>query len=449
MDCILAVDVGTQSLKVGVLDQSLTVLERQAVSVATSVKHGDWVEMDAEELWAALVTACNGLKMKDRVVGMVFSTLCPSLVPISAEGKPLYSIILHQDRRSGEQARWALEQVGEETFMEINGNLPVPGGISLTSLLWIRDNLPKIYNRDDVCFGHVVTFFLKRLCGEAVIDPSNASFTGLYDTVGYGDWHERLYRPLDIDPAKLPRVQFSNTVVGELDKKAAEELGLLAGLPLVTGANDTTCAAIGAEVTKSGEMMNTSGTVDILVLCLEEPIVSRKHLLRTHAYPGKWLAMRTVGAGGGSLEWFRKNFCRELSKEEFYTSYLTQVLTECLEPRAVFQPFLSGDRHSIKRKMASFDWLSLDTSREEMLLALLHGIVSFQFEALAHWEKHVSLSSKIYHVGGGARSAYTGFKQKMLQDYKIKQLGETTLTGAATLAFEVLGIEMSEKVLKK
>lgn len=445
MDCILAVDVGTQSLKVGIVDSSLTVVERLAVSVATSVKHGDWVEMDAEELWSALITACNGLRRKERIGGIVFSTLCPSLVPISSEGKPLHSIILHQDRRSGKQASWALDQVGEETFRNINGNLPVPGGISLTSLLWIRDNVPKIYNRDDVCFGHAVTFFIKRLCGEAVIDPSNASFTGLYDTVGYGDWHEKLYSPLGIDPSKLPRIQFSNTVVGELDKKVASQLGLSTGLPIVTGANDTTCAAIGATVTKAGEMMNTSGTVDILVLCLDEPLVSSMHLLRTHAYPGKWLAMRTVGAGGGSLEWFRKNFCKELRKEVFYTSYLTKVLTERPEPRAVFHPFLSGDRHSIQRKMASFDRLSLDTSREEMLLALLHGIVSFQFDALVQWEKHVSLNSTIYHVGGGARSAYTGFKQKMLQNYKIKQLGETTLTGAATLAFEVLGMKMSER----
>lgn len=442
MDCILAIDVGTQSLKAGIVDSSLNVLERQQVTVATSVKHGDWVEMDPEELWSALVTACSGLKLKDRAAGMVFSTLCPSLVPISADGKPLYSIILHLDRRSGKQASWALEQVGEATFMSINGNLPVPGGISLTSLLWIRENLPEIYNRPGVCFGHAVTFFMKRLCGEAVIDPSNASFTGLYDTVGYGDWHERLYSPLGIAVEKLPRIQFSNTVVGELGNKPAGELRLKAGLPIVTGANDTTCAAIGASVTKPGEMMNTSGTVDILVLCLDEPIVSNRHLLRTHAYPGKWLAMRTVGAGGGSLEWFRNNFCKELSKEEFYTTYLTRVLTEHPEPRATFHPFLSGDRHSIGRKMASFVGLNLETSREEMLLALLHGIVSFQFEVLDHWEKHVSLSSRIYHVGGGARSAYTGFKQRMLKDYKIKQLGETTLTGAATLAFEVLGIEM-------
>jgi hypothetical protein len=45
--------------------------------------------------------------------------------------------------------------------------------------------------------------------------------------------------------------------------------------------------------------MNTSGTLEIMVLCLERPLVSKNHLLRTHAYPDRWLAMRTVGTGAG------------------------------------------------------------------------------------------------------------------------------------------------------
>lgn len=438
MDCILAIDIGTQSLKVGIVDAELQILERQQVQVFTSVKRGSWVEMDAEELWKALLKACSRLTMRNRVRGLVFSTLCPSLIPIDPEGKPLYSIILHQDRRSSSQATRALRAVGEEAFLRISGNLPVPGGISLTSLLWIKDNLPEVYATPGVCFGHAVTFFMKRLCNEALIDPSNASFTGLYDTVGYSDWDERLYGPLDIAPEKLPRVENSNTVAGELGAWAAQLLGLRKGLPVVTGANDTTCAAVGAGVTRSGEMMNTSGTVDILVLCLDKPIVSKDHLLRTHAYPGKWLAMRTVGAGGGSLEWFRQNFCRELGRDAFYKHYLKKVLLECPEPRAVFHPYLSGDRHSVRRKTASFSRLTLETNREELLLALLHGIVSFQFQALDTWEKYVSLKDTIYHVGGGASSSYTAFKQKMLQEFKLRQLGETTITGAARLAMEVL-----------
>lgn len=438
MDTILAVDIGTQSLKAGILDGQLNLLERQQVPLSIRVSNTNHVEMDGEEIWSALIRACQGLEQRDRAEAVVFSTLCPSLIPLDGSGNPLHPIILHQDRRSSAQARWALEAIGEDTFLNIAGNLPVPGGISLTSILWLKEHHPEIYTRSDVCFGHVATFVLKRLTGHFIIDPSNASFTGLYDTVGFSNWDERIYGPLGIDPGKLPAVKNSNTIAGVLLDTAAQRLGLPSGIPVVTGANDTTCSCVGAGVVGEGDLLNTSGTVDILVLCLDKPLISREHLLRTHAYPGKWLAMRTVGAGGGSLEWFRQNFCKEIKKEVFYSSYLKEVLENSSPARASFLPFLTGNRHQVDQATASFENLTLDTTREEMLLALLDGIVSFQFEALERWSHHVSLSDSIMHVGGGAKSSYTAFKQRKLQHHILKMLGETTLTGAGRLALDTL-----------
>jgi xylulokinase len=277
---------------------------------------------------------------------------------------------------------------------------------------------------------------MKRLTDRFLIDPSNASFTGLYDTVGYGDWDERLYGPLEIEKSKLPDLLMSTAVAGELIDKAAMLLGLPKNIPVNIGANDTTCATVGAGVTEAGAIMNTSGTVEILVLCLDKPIVSKNHLLRTHAYPDRWMAMRTVGAGGASLEWFRNNFCKDMTKEMFYEEYLKEVLTPDKLPEARFYPYLAGDRHRIKRKSGTFTRMTLNTNRDDLLLALAHGIIAFQIESISEWKKHVELSSEIFHVGGGASEAYTGYKQSLLKEYRFVQLGETTLPGAAKLALE-------------
>jgi sugar (pentulose or hexulose) kinase len=347
-------------------------------------------------------------------------------------------MILHLDRRSHRQAVWAMNRVGEERFFQVAGNLPIPGGISLTSLLWIKENEPSIYHRKDVIFGHAVTFFMRRLTGSFVIDPSNASFTGLYDTVGYGDWDDGILADLEIERAKLPRVVMSTTVVGKLDERVAVSAGLPPGIPVVIGANDTTCAAAGAGVTEPGMLMNTTGTVEIMVLCLDRPLTGRNHLLRTHAYRNRWLAMRTVGAGGASLEWFRNNFCREMSRDHFYNEYLATVLSSPARPDARFHPFLSGDRHRIRQKTGSFTGLSLNSTREDFLLALVHGIISFEIDGLREWQREVPLDRYIYHVGGGASEAYTQYKQRLLRDFTFVQLGETALKGAAKLGFETL-----------
>jgi xylulokinase len=230
----------------------------------------------------------------------------------------------------------------------------------------------------------------------------------------------------------------STAVAGELIDTASRVLGLPKNIPVNIGANDTTCATVGAGVTEAGNIMNTSGTVEILVLCLDKPIVSKNHLLRTHAFPGRWLAMRTVGAGGASLEWFRINFCKEMNKETFYQEYLKEVLTPNKEPEARFYPYLTGDRHRLKRKSGAFTRMTLNTDRDDLLLALAHGIISFQMESISEWRQHVQLSNQIYHVGGGASDAYTGYKQSMLKAYRFVQLGETTMPGAARLALRAM-----------
>jgi len=436
---ILAIDAGTQSLRACVVDRNLVTLERQQISYAPQLRGKNFVEIEAEVLWKAFIDSCRQLRMAKEVEAISFSTLCPSLLPMDCDGNPLGPIILHLDRRSHRQALWALERVGEDRFLRTAGNLPVPGGISVTSLLWFKENQPSIYHRKDVIFGHAVTFFMRRLTGSFVIDPSNASFTGIYNTLGYSGWDDGLLRDLEIEREKLPQVVMSKTVVGDLDKRVATLIGVPPGIPVVIGANDTTCAAVGAGVIEPGKLMNTTGTTDIMVLCLDRPFAGRNHLLRTHAYPDRWLAMRIVGAGGASVEWFRKTFCQEMSREFFYDQYLSTVLSTSTQPKVRFHPYLTGDRHRIRQKTGSFTQLSLNTTREDCLLALVYGIVSFQAEILREWQRNVPLDHNIYHVGGGASEAYTQYKQKLLKDFQFIPLGETATKGAAKLGFEALG----------
>jgi hypothetical protein len=42
-------------------------------------------------------------------------------------------------------------------------------------------------------------------------------------------------------------------------------------------------------------------------------------------------------------------------------------------------------------------------------------------------------------VGGGASEAYTQYKQKLFKGFKVIQLGETAVKGAAKLGFDALG----------
>jgi len=440
---LLAVDVGTQSLKVSVYNDSLECIERFKSPYQPVTHSGNCVEIDAEVFWKAFKTVCGQLATKD-FAGIVFSTLCPSLLLMDRNGDPLSPVILHLDRRSQKQSQWIVDTIGLEHFRGITGNLPIPGGISVTSMLWLKESLGGRIP-DGAVFGHVVTFFMKRLTGDFSIDPSNASFTGLYETLNYTDWNPELLEKTGIARKHLPRVLDSLSVAGGLLPEVAKETGLPSGLPVVIGANDTTCAVAGADIREPGMLLNTAGTVEILVLCTDKPAAGPNHLLRTHAYRNRWLMMRTLGAGGASVEWFRNTFCKELTYEEFYQKYLPEVLAVDEGRNVKFEPYLTGDRHRLDPLKGSFSNITLDNNRDDFLYALMHDNVTFLFSVLPEWAKGAYVEKRIFHVGGGAGEAYTNLKRRVLKDYEIVVIGETAERGAALIGFEALGIAVKKE----
>ncbi|HAK47242.1 MAG TPA: hypothetical protein DCO79_15150 [Spirochaeta sp.] len=433
---ILAVDIGTQSLKASIIDENRKTLDRAKVAYAPVTRPGNCVEIDVSVLWNAFLKACTEINCSE-ISGIVFSTLCPSLLLMDGGGNALTPVILHLDRRSQKQADWIVKNIGIERFRSITGNPPIPGGISVTSMLWIKEQyggkLP-----DGAVFGHVITWFMKKLAGKFLIEPSNASFTGLYETLNYSDWSNELLEKTGISRAHLPDIIDSAEIAGLVDKSVSAETGLPAGAKVIIGANDTACAAVGAGVNEPGMLLNTAGTVEILLMCSDKPIAGENHLIRTHAYRDRWLLMRTLGAGGASIEWFRTNFCRELSRDEFYLEYLAAVLSGMEKSPVQFRPYLSGDRQKLDNLTASFSNIALDSNREDMLFALISGNVNYLMGILDEWKNICDISDRILHVGGGAAGAYTEFKQKLMKEFKFEIIGETAETGAAVIGFKAM-----------
>ena len=123
---------------------------------------------------------------------------------MDAEGRPLYPAILMLDQRSRQQAQHIIDVVGMNTLLAETANMPVAGGCSLASLLWIKDNLPEIYRKVAV-FGHSNTFMAKWLTGAFAIDPSSASLTALYNTVKNDmTWNGEIAGAFGISLERLP-----------------------------------------------------------------------------------------------------------------------------------------------------------------------------------------------------------------------------------------------------
>ena len=130
---VLALDVGTSSVKAAVLDadRAETLGPVARVAYALDQPTPDAAEVPADRLWDAATTAARQAVRFARadVQGVGLSVLTPGLVLLDAADQPLGPIWIHLDRRSRPAARQVWQAVGEE-FLATTGNRPLPGGIT-------------------------------------------------------------------------------------------------------------------------------------------------------------------------------------------------------------------------------------------------------------------------------------------------------------------------------
>jgi sugar (pentulose or hexulose) kinase len=434
---ILSADFGTSSVKLAVLNEKEEILAEAKEEYAYEVINKQYIQIDPELMYAAFIKGCKSFKKHLGEIEFFIPCVCsPVFIPLDKEGKALHPAILHLDRRSYAQSKFALKAVGKKDFMNINGNLPFAGGISCTSMLWYKDNLPELYKRT-YKLGHLNTFMHKRFVGKWLIDPSNASFTGLYETLKMGGWSEKICGALGLDRNLLPDITPSISIAGKLSKEAAAAMGVKAGIPVAMGANDTTSAAYGSGAVNNGDILNISGSNEIITVTTDSPVPHEKYYIRSAMEPGKWLYL-AITVGGFALEWFRKEFYSELEKKEFYGKYLNEFVKTHTRTDVKFQPHLAGDRHSLAKKKGAFTGLTFESTREDLLLALLIGIYDPVFTTIRIVKKQMPLNPHIFWTGGMVGGAYQDFKRRIFKDFDFNMRRECSTLGNLKVAMLLL-----------
>jgi sugar (pentulose or hexulose) kinase len=446
---ILGVDVGTTALKVAVftagLEQKCEATRPYEVHVYDQGK----ADIEPEKWWAALRDCCAELRSELADVGVLsFSVTTPGLTPMDAEGRALGPGILFFDGRSHEQARRVRQLVGEKKLLEETGNLPVSGGSSLCSMLWIREHQPEIWQQVRK-FGHTNTYMVKRLTGRWAIDPSTTSITCLYNTaLNNLTWNRDVLSLTEIPESLLPPLMESSAEVGRILPGAAAELGLPADCAVLCGGNDAVLAAFSGGLTEPGDINSICGTCEITNVCTDRPVCSSGFNVRCHVAPGRWLTFFVLNTGGKALEWFHSTFCPEMSEKRFYTEYVPTVLNHFFNAPDIarreadlpeYVPFLGGSRYSVERKKANFLGVTLETTREDMLLAVIRGNARYHGQHLEELRGMVKLGQRVMTSGGGAKmGGYIEAKRRWTGAFEYLYQDQSSVRGAAMLGRQYL-----------
>ena len=435
---ILSIDIGTSSLKMAILNEQVKIIEMVTIDYQYKISNNDWVELDPDQILNAIAEGSKRLlKYLDEVEIIGYETFSPSLVFMDQNGNPLYPIITHLDRRSKKQTKIILDTMGKETFQKITGVQPFTGGVSITTVMWVMENMPEIFS-DTYKLGHLSTFIYHKLTGCWATDPTDASMMGLYETLKWTDWSKVILSTFRIPESKLPDIYNAGTIIGTLTKESASTMGLKEGIPVVLGSNDAAIAHIGCGNSKEGDILNVSGSSEIISIISEKAVINDSYYIRNAVFPGMWQIF-AITIGGFAIDWFRSEFYKDMDVNEFYKAEFPDVIENYVDnTTAVFLPYLAGDRQSLTPKKGSFEGLTLDTTRKDMLAAIAIGIHEPIIKTLKLSSNFISLNKTIKLTGGLTTEHYINLKRKLLPGYAFEVKNNCPIIGNGILALQAL-----------
>ncbi|GHU91404.1 hypothetical protein FACS189476_12060 [Spirochaetia bacterium] len=348
------------------------------------------------------------------------------------------NIITHMDRRSRRQTEVIEERIGRDNYLSIAGIYPFAGGCSAMTLIWFAENMNEILKRS-YRFGHLPLYIHKLFTGEWAFDFVNASMTGLYETTTQKGWSADLLKAFEISPSLFGEIYSPGTPKGKLLKGIASRLGLTTGITVCVGTNDMAAAIMGANNTKSGDILISSGSSEMVSILTDKAVTNPAYYLRNSALPGLWQIYATT-AGGFAVDWFYRELGKDLERKEFF-----RYIDECLDNAALlrkgglnFAPYLTGDRQSLEKKTASWTGLTLGATREQMLLAVFDGIQSVMQGTIEMADKIITTNKEIKLTGGMVTEAYIRYKLGAMPSYRITRVDDCPILGNAALAMRYL-----------
>jgi xylulokinase len=464
----LAYDVGTTNLKVGLLDTNFNILGKRSGKYPVYIPKKGYAEQDPMDWWNTVVETTNQLIDEkrlnvSRIRGIVFCGQTLSTVLVNKNGEPLMRSMIWMDARAAPQAKkivggGLLKISGYNLrsllrFLKITGGGPgLAGKDQISKLLWLKENKPGVY-KQTYKFLDSTGFMIFKATGKPVISKFDANLSWLMDTrQGRQGWSKAILRRYKIDENKLPEIKPSTDVAGKLTKRAARELNLQEGTPVIVGGGDLACVAVGSGAVKEGEFFVYIGTSDFMGVHVKERKVDISHYMGTvcSAIPDTYVYTGEQETAGTCLDWVKDEVFKGETEEKGEKVY------DLLEKAAgevpagsrglMFTPWLSGEKTPFDNDTirGGFHNLSIEHTREHMVRAVMEGVALNMRWAFRCMEKKVGKNAEwVNFVGGGAVSGTWGQVIADVLDRKTRQVEnpkEAGVRGATMIATVALGI---------
>ena len=306
-EVLLGIDVGSSGCKVVAIDAAGAIVAEASHPYPTHYPRPGWAEQDATDWYEASVAAARACVLAlggASVAAIAVDGPAHNVVILGALDEPLAPVIHWSDLRSASQADRLETEIGrrvfEVTYQRVNPLWTLP------QLLWVREHRPSVL---DGAHKILVTkdYVRYRLVGDYATDPYDAVGTQLF-AAGDLRWSEELCDRIGLSTHAMPTVRAPAEVAGGLLPQAAADIGLTAGIPVVTGSGDTVIEAMAVGVTEPGDALVKLASSGIVIAVADRPLPSREIQTYPHVIPDRWIGLAGTNSGAGIVRWFADVF---------------------------------------------------------------------------------------------------------------------------------------------
>ena len=251
-EVLLAIDVGTQSVRALLYDLQGSLLDMARVPVEPyySPQPG-WAEQRPEYYWENLCRACHELWQKtdvpkESIAGMALTTQRATMINVDRQGAPLRPAIVWLDQRRTE----GLPPVGGAwglLFRLVNMRETVAYFQTEAECNWIRSHQQDVWDKTHkylLLSGYLTHRLVNRFVDSVGCQVGYIPFD--YKGLKWAGRHDWKWEAAPMDRRILPDLVSPCELLGEITPAASEATGIPAGLPVVAAAADKACEVIGA-----------------------------------------------------------------------------------------------------------------------------------------------------------------------------------------------------------
>lgn len=461
---VVSIDIGTTGTKAVVFDVKGNIKGIGSFDTPTYFPRPGHVEQNMTEVVDLLYSATKYAVTVSEVdpadiVGVSFSHMCCSFVPVDREGNFLSNAILWNDFRGEEMFPYMKERLAANGISELEDynftGYPFGPLATTPKFLWIKKNWPEIYEKTYKFIGLeavMISSFTENY-DEYWDDKPGLTYTKLSDNNKF-ELDPKRAEIYDIDINKYPGRKDPGDLVGHVTEKVSKLTGLLPGTPVFCGAGDQRCAAVGAGVAKDGMISGVLGTAGVIHAYSSKPVrhPEGKISIMGHAGTGHWQVEGSSNSGASSQRWYRDVFCQaevaysKMSGVDVYKLIGDMAAKSPVGSNGViYAPWLGGcdcPRFDGNGR-ATFTGISFSHNKNDIARSVLEGVCYEMKSMIDDADRTLGFKTEILHtVGGGAKSRLWNQIQADVYNKKIVTLkcAESTALGAAMFAAIGAGI---------